>query len=131
MTDRFVSIEGWNEFEKIFQPKQNHIVPSNNVNFETYGEEWEYVKSVDPRYVWTWVQADMSDILVNGIAFVNRLSYHICEVPWDEDAEYEVLLSVQEECECYDEDREDNNGEFGDANCQECEGYGYITKYVD
>jgi hypothetical protein len=36
------------------------------------------------------------------------------------------LLSVELECECYDEE----TGE-GKDECQECEGYGLVTKYVD
>ena len=127
----FIEINGWDEFEKTFKPKQNHLVPSNNVNFETYGEEWEYIKSLDPRYVWTWVDGDMCSLLVNGIGFVNRISYHVCEVPWDEDKDYQVLLSTEEECECYDEDRAEDGGEYGDPDCQLCEGYGMVTKYVD
>ena len=125
----FREILGWEAFEREFRPKKNHIVPSNDYNFETYGEELEYIKSLDPRYVWTWIDGDMSSLLVNGVAFVNRINYHVCEVPWDENVDYQVLLSVEVECECYSEDYE--HGDYGDPDCQKCEGYGMVTEYVE
>jgi hypothetical protein len=127
---QYVEIEGWTAFEEQFKPKKNHLNKHGELQYETYGDDWEFIKTQDPRYVWTWVQGDMSDLLVNGIAYVNRLSYYVCEVPWDEDKDYCVLLSVEVECECYDEDRMDNGGEYGDPDCGECEGYGLVTKYV-
>lgn len=129
----FREIEGWEAFEKEFKPKKNHLVPTNGYNYETYGDEVAYIKSLDPKYVWTWVEGDMSSLLVNGMAYVNRFSYHVCEVPWDENVDYQVLLSVETECDCYDEDEdvmETRGGEYGDPACTKCEGYGMYTEYV-
>ena len=128
---KYTEYQGWTEWEAKFKPIKNHFRDPQHeeIAFETYGEEWEFVKSQDPRYVWTNIQGDMSDLIVAGFAFVNRLQYYITEIPWENEDDY-VLLSVEAECECYDEDREDNDGEFGDANCPECEGYGLVTKYV-
>ncbi len=126
MTTKFVSIDGWSKFADEFKPK--------NKVYETYGEELEYIKSLDPRYVWTNVQGDFCDLLVNGIAFVNRLSYTVCEVPWEEDTDYEVIISVEKECECYSEDEDvlaERNDEWGDPECEKCEGAGYVTEYTD
>ncbi len=126
MTTKFVSIDGWSKFADEFKPK--------NKVYETYGEELEYIKSLDPRYVWTNVQGDFCDLLVNGIAFVNRLSYTVCEVPWEEDTDYEVIISVEKECECYSEDEDvlaERNDEWGDPECERCEGAGYVTEYTD
>jgi hypothetical protein len=128
MTSKFISIEGWSKFDEQFKPKKNHL--NNNSYYETYGEELEYIKSLDPHYVWTNVQGDFADILVNGVAFVNRLSYTVCEVPWEDDTDYEVIISVEKECECYDEDGYEN-GEYGRPDCENCEGYGYVTNYLD
>jgi hypothetical protein len=92
--------------------------------FETYGEEVEFVQSQDPRYVWTNVQGDMSDLIVAGYHYVNRLSYYITEIPWED--EYDsVLLSVEVECECYNEEYG-----TGSEDCEKCEGYGLRTEYV-
>lgn len=126
MTTKFVSIDSWSKFADEFKPK--------NKVYETYGEELEYIKSLDPRYVWTNVQGDFCDLLVNGIAFVNRLSYTVCEVPWKEDTDYEVIISVEKECECYSEDEDvlaERNDEWGDPECDRCEGAGYVTEYTD
>lgn len=132
MTTKFISIEGWSKFADEFKPKKNHL--NNNSYYETYGEELEYIKSLDPHYVWTNLQGDMADIMVNGVAFVNRLSYTVCEVPWEDDIDYEVIISVEKECDCYSEDEDvmaTRNDEYGDPACQECEGYGYRTEYLD
>ena len=125
--------QGWAEWEAKFKPKQNHISKFESKMYETYGEEYDYIKSLDPKYVWTNVQGDMSDLLVAGVAWVNRLSYYVCEIPW-EDEDDSVLLSVEEECECYSEDEEilqQRNDNWGDPQCEKCEGYGYVTNYVD
>lgn len=126
-----IELNGWDEFEKQFKPIKNHFRNDpNEKQFETYGEELDFVNAQDPRYVWTWVDGDMCSVLVNGKAFVNRLVYYVCEIPWEEDKDYTVLLSVEEECECYNEDGYEN-GEYGKEDCTECEGYGYVTKYID
>ena len=126
-----MEIQGWSAWVEKYKPIKNTIVPTNDIMFETYGDEWEFIKSQDPRYVWTNVQGDMSDLIVAGVAYVNRLSYYVTEVPWEDENDY-VLVSVETECDCYDEDRlESGDGDAGDPNCPECEGYGLVTKYVD
>jgi hypothetical protein len=127
-----VEYQGWSAWEDKFKPINNHFRPADHDEqmFETYGEEVDFVANYDNKYVWTYLQGDMSDLIVAGYHYVNRLGYYISSVPWEDEDDY-ALLSVQEECECYDENREDNDGEFGDAECPECEGYGYVTKYID
>jgi len=116
--------QGWSVWEDKFKPKKNHFKDYDEHMFETYGEEYEYIQSLDPRYVWTNVQGDMSDLLVAGLHYVNRLCYYVTEVPWEDDMDI-VLLSVEKECECYDED----SGE-GSEDCKICQGYGLVTEYV-
>jgi len=133
----------WDEWVKKYKPIKNHITkyPDPNAEFETfetYGDEWEFVKSQDPKKVWTWISGDMSDLLVAGVGYVNRLAYYICEEPWEDENE-QVLMSVEVECECYKEEgygpftfpNGDEYWENGDPNCQQCEGYGLRTAYVD
>lgn len=125
-----VEIQGWDAFAEKFKPIKNHISKyDESLMFETFGAEFEYVKEQDFRHVWTWVDGDMSSLLVPGIAYVNRLGYYVTEVPWENDLD-SVLLSVEKECECYDEARADNGGEYGDPDCTICEGYGLVTEYV-
>ena len=125
----------WDEWVEKYKPIKNHITkyPDPNAefeSFETYGEEWEFVKSQDPKHVWTWIDGDMSSLLVAGIGWINRLSYYVCEVPWEDESQ-QVLVSVEVECECFDQDRYDEGDEAGDPDCPECEGYGLRTAYVD
>ena len=122
----YTEYQGWDKWEEKFKPIKNHLVndPDQQM-FETYGEEVDYVTKADNKYVWTWIQGDMSDLIVAGYHYVNRLGYYITEVPWDDEYDY-ALLSVEIECDCYDEE----TGE-GKDECPECEGYGMVTKYVD
>ena len=125
----------WDEWVEKYKPIKNHITkyPDPNAEyepFETYGEEWEFVKSQDPKYVWTEIDGDMSTLLVAGVSWVNRMVYYICEVPWEDENE-QVLVSVEVECECFDQDKYDEGEDAGDPDCPECEGYGLRTTYVD
>jgi hypothetical protein len=126
----YTEYQGWTEWEKKFKPIKNHFRDPQHeeIAFETYGEEWEFIKAQDPKTVWTNIQGDMSDLIVAGVAYVNRLQYYITEIPWENEDDY-VLLSVEEECSCYNEEGYED-GETGDINCLECEGYGHVTKYV-
>ena len=125
-------ILGWDAWAEKYKPIKNTIKPTNELMFETYGEEVEFVQAQDPRYVWTNVQGDMSDLIVAGYAYVNRLCYYITEIPWEDEDEY-VLISVEVECDCYSEDEDvmaTRNEEYGDPDCTICEGYGLKTEYV-
>ena len=126
-------LQGWNAFEEKYKPIKNHLSSDpDEVMFETYGEELEFVKAQDPKYIWTYLQGDECDLICAGYHFVNRIGYHISSIPWENENDY-VLLSVQAECECYSEDEdvmETRNYEYGDPACTKCEGYGRITEYV-
>lgn len=123
-----MEIQGWGAWAEKYKPIKNTIRNNGDEQFETYGEELEFIQAQDPRYVWTNVQGDMSDLVVAGNAYVNRLCYYVTEIPW-EDEDEQVLLSEEKECGCYSEDYED--GELGSPDCQLCEGYGLITVYPD
>ena len=117
--------QGWAEWADKFKPKSNHFNNyENDYLYETYGEEVEYIQSMHPNFVWTFVSGEGCDLIVAGYAYVNRLGYYITENPWSDDMD-SVLLSVETECECYDEDTCE-----GKADCEKCEGYGYVTNYV-
>jgi hypothetical protein len=129
---KFVSLT-WKEFEEQFKPIKNHFSKDpDEIMFETYGDEVEFVIDNTPaRKVWTYADGDYCSYVSSGYHYVNRIGYYVCEVPYDEDTEYEIIVSTETECECYDADREDNNGEFGDPQCEKCEGYGLVTEYND
>lgn len=126
----------WDEWVEKYKPVKNHLDkyadPKDEYSpFETYGAEQDYVYSLDEKFVWTEVQGDMSMILIPGRAFVNRLVYYVCEVPWVEGEAKDVLISVEVECDCFDQDKYDEGEDAGDPDCPECEGYGLRTVYVD
>lgn len=128
-----MEILGWSAWADKYKPIPNKFSKQpNDLMYETYGEEVEYIQSLDPRYVWTNVQGDMSDLIVAGYAYVNRLCYYVTELPWENEEDY-VLISVEKECECYSEDEDvliSRNDNWGDPDCVECEGAGYVTDYV-
>lgn len=128
---KYVSLT-WKEFEEQFKPIKNHLANNgDSIMFETYGEEVEFVISkAEENKVWTWADGDYCSYVSNGYHYVNRIGYYVCEVPYDEDTEYEIITSTEEECECYNEEGYED-GEMGRADCKECEGYGRITKYAD
>ena len=116
----------YTEWEEKFKPKSNHISPYGGRAFETYGEEYNYIKTLDPHYVWTEVQGDMSMILVTGVAFVNRLSYFVCENPWTAEDEHKaVVITMDIECDCFSQEKYDEGEDAGDPDCELCEGYGF------
>jgi hypothetical protein len=119
-----MEILGWDAWAEKYKPIKNKFSKHDEIMFETYGEELEYIQNLDERFVWTSVQGDMSDLIVAGYAYVNRLSYYVTEIPWDDENQY-VLISVEKECVCYDEE----SGE-GKEDCKQCEGYGLVTEYV-
>jgi hypothetical protein len=122
--------KGWTAWAEEFRPITNHLTTSNGPEmFETYGPELDFVQSAKANTVWTRIQGDMSDVIVAGYCFVNRLGYYITEKPWVEEDTY-CLLSEDIECLCYKQDGYEN-GESGDPSCEKCEGYGYTTYYPD
>lgn len=134
----------WDEWVEKFKPIKNHItkypsVDSTYDSFETYGAEVEYVQTkIDERLVWTFSDGDMCTYLSNGYHYINRINYYVCTVPYEEDVEYQIIASTEEECKCYKEDGYEYtlpNGqvvtENGDPECKECEGYGLVTVYND
>ena len=50
--------------------------------FETYGDEYEYVRSVSPDRIWMYGDGDDGGSFIwSGWGFVNRLGYFISEKP--------------------------------------------------
>lgn len=128
-----MEILGWNEFCDTYKVKSNHLAKyPNEMMYETYGEEVEFIQAQDPNYVWTLVSGDMCDLIVAGYAYVNRLGYYVTENPWKNEEDY-VLISVEKECECYSDDEEilaKRNDNWGDPDCEICEGNGLYTEWV-
>lgn len=55
--------------------------------YETYGEDWEHIKSLDEHLVATLVEAEEREVLLTGIHYVNRIGYYILSSPWTQEGE--------------------------------------------
>ena len=128
---KYVSLT-WKEFEEQYKPIKNHFSKDpDEIMFETYGEEVEFVLSKEAEHkVWTYADGDYCSYVASGYYYINRIGYYISEVPFDPNTDYEIIVSTEEECVCYNEEGYED-GEYGKADCPECEGYGRVTKYND
>ncbi len=86
------------EFYSAYLPQQNLF--DNNASFdglmlETYGKDYEYVKTVNalaPDRVWTIIEDDNGNtLLVNGFHYVNRIGYVVTVRPAPEDTFINVV----------------------------------------
>lgn len=91
----------WEQFVEQYKPIKNKFTKDpDQVMFETYGEEVEFVKQQDPYHIWTYVDGDTASLTINGWAFVNRIGYYVTEVPWKEEDYYEIDIQPwPESCE--------------------------------
>jgi hypothetical protein len=127
---KYVSLT-WKEFEEQFKPIKNHLTNDpDSIMFETYGEELDFVRAQNPNVIWTYADGDYCSYVSSGYHFVNRIGYHITEIPFDPDTIYEIIISTETECECYNEEGYED-GEMGRADCEKCEGYGLVTNYEE
>jgi len=103
-------------WDKTFKPIKNKITNGKDIHFETYGEEVEFVKTQDPKHIWTEVDGDSGTYIMAGWHWVNRIHYYITENPWDD--EYtEVPSWVYRNCDCAEESED---GDY-DPDCNECD----------
>ncbi len=75
-------------FIERFRPIVNHIDPNASFDFgyggcmfETYGEEFEYVRMQNPDCIWTLIEEDGVLFVGSGLHFVNRLGYFVSRTP--------------------------------------------------
>jgi len=61
--------------------------PALSRMYETYGKDWEHIKSLDEHHVATLVDAGEKEVLLTGIHYVNRIGYYILSSPWTQEGE--------------------------------------------
>ena len=110
---KFMTYEYW---DTNFKPIKNKITNGEDIHFETYGEEQEFVRNTDPKFIWTEVDGDSGTYIVAGYHYVNRIHYYITENPW-EDEYTEIPTWVYRSCDCTEEE----GFEDGNPDCEECE----------
>lgn len=52
--------------------------------FETYGDDFEFVKSQKQGHIWTEVSCDYVTEVYAGYHSVNRMGYYITEIAWED-----------------------------------------------
>jgi hypothetical protein len=85
----------WELFLDRHRPIKNHLDESaaqDGLMFETFGAEWEFVKSQDCHRVFTLVEGDTGPGMYacSGFHIVNRQGYFVVEVPWNDGNEHKV-----------------------------------------
>lgn len=120
----------FDEWFDTYKPIPNNIDKNASFDghmFETYGDEVEFVKKVDPNYIWTYGDGDDGGSYVwNGWSFVNRIGYFITEVPCPPDTTIQIKVSSYwfycEGCgaEFEDEGQEINEKFYDLGFCPEC-----------
>lgn len=93
------------QFDATYSLLPNHLNPHASwvigdgpgCLFETYGEELDFVRSQDPRTVWTLLDGDDGLCLVSGYDFVNRLGYLIATTPVPDAVSIEVSIPMDTE----------------------------------
>ena len=103
MTDTFIELTEA-DFHARYALVPNHINlaagwsygDARGCLFETYGEEFAFVRRYDARKVWTLVDGDTGDMyLVSGLHYVNRIGYLVSRDPIEENTTVQVHLPMQ------------------------------------
>jgi hypothetical protein len=90
-------------FDDHYQLIVNHLNPtaswgfddSGGCLFETIGPELEFVRSQNPRCVWTLVDGEDGDLyVISGFHFVNRLGYLVSTAAVPEDVDIQVHIPM-------------------------------------
>lgn len=63
--------------------------------WETFGDEFKVVRQAEPDKVWTRIEADGQEYIINGLHYVNRVGYYITENGWWGDGDIVVELSKE------------------------------------
>jgi hypothetical protein len=111
---KFYTYQSWVD---TFKPINNKF--KNDLDFfafETYGEEQEFIRNYDPKFIWTEIDGDGGTYIVAGYSFVNRIQYYITENPW-EDEYTEIPTWVYRDCDC----RTEETDWEADPACEECD----------
>jgi hypothetical protein len=91
--DEEMTLSGWGTIHLAidslnFAPSQlGDFKPTLGRMYQTYGEDWEHIKSLDEHQVATLVDAGEKLVLLTGIHYVNRVVYYVLNSPWTTEGE--------------------------------------------
>lgn len=84
------------EFDATYSLRRNHLNPDaawDGCLFDTHGAEGDFVRSQDPRKIWTMVDGcDGRSIVLSGYHWVNRIAYLISTTAVPDGVSIEVEL---------------------------------------
>jgi hypothetical protein len=112
-----------------YKPILNHIDTNasfDGMMFETYDEEYAFVKATDENRIWMYGDGDDGGSYIwSGWGFVNRIGYFITEVPFPEDTTIQIRVSFNwfycENCSAEFEDPDNTiRDAFDEADLQKC-----------
>ena len=89
------------QFYEKYKTRPNHIRPNENNEWETYGDELEYIKKLigeeKAGYIWTIIDNNDGWMgIVAGVHVVNRMCYLVTTKPWESmDEEYTVYDTTE------------------------------------
>lgn len=82
------------EWEDKFIPIKNHITEENGFDgclYETYGSEHDHIYEFRNMYnIWTLVETNGVQHIINGYHVVNRLGYFLTQFPANPSKRYEI-----------------------------------------
>lgn len=102
MTETLITLTE-DEFDSQFPLIENHLNPhatwafgdGRGCLFETYGEEFDFVRRQDPARIWTIIDGDDGDWhIVSGLHFVNRVGYLVSRKPIPQGVAFEVHIPM-------------------------------------
>ncbi len=104
MTESFIELNE-DEFDERFPLVRNHINPTagwafddeGGCLFETYGDEFAFVKRYDPSKIWTLVDGDDGDLyVISGLHYVNRVGYLLSRDPIPPNSTVQVHIPMDD-----------------------------------
>jgi hypothetical protein len=126
--DNFIELD-YDEWVETYKPILNHIDTNasfDGMMFETYDEEYAFVKATDANRIWMYGDGDDGGSYIwSGWGFVNRIGYFITEVPFPDNTTIQIQVSVPWYfCENCDAELEDIGNvirdAFDEADLQKC-----------
>jgi hypothetical protein len=85
------------EWQGRYDPIKNMIADGESafdgVMFETFGPEVDFVRAHRDSRVWTLVETENGNAIINGFHYVNRIGYFVTRNPYIETAPVEVVLA--------------------------------------
>lgn len=76
------------QYDNWFDKYQPYCEKDQVRYYETYGEDYDLIKTINPLNVWTMLD---NKYIVNGRYFINRLLYIVTTFPWEQGQDIEVI----------------------------------------